>query len=525
MRLLFSLVTNLFAGPRRWVSLLLGLALLGAIWLSFLTLLSDRAHAVPILTDAGTEIVNPLLLSNSSGIGEAAYDKLQAQAKAQPDQPLTIPFLKPQILGREIVGKSASEGTSIIYAHVANAYYDGGADAAFGLGPVNPNLQRAVSGFGLVTKQASSALPVDTSKLPQLPPYVQTIVSSIGLSASTFTAQGHDNITTSARYFYLAAALLAGLLALLGRGWGRISTVAWALFHAAWVGVVVLGVVWLLIRLNPSAFTSYSGLIGHVGAAAWPVYGGAALLGLAGVFAARLAGMAGRMRTARHAIRKIAPAAAAPEPYASAQQGPGQYVAPRPQPRVSLPRANAARYSSFPPAPSYSPSPQPQYDASQGYSGAQQGYPAGPAYPGAQGQSGGQAYPGPTYRSGGPARQGGGTPAYPSSDQGYAGGQAYPAGPTYPSGDPAYGNPAYGNPQAGYPGAPAYPSRPNYRSGGPRPQRPGYGAPPPQGAQGGWPEDGSGSPAGQTYPGGWGEGQQYPAPPRSPYDPDGMNRP
>ena len=121
MRLLFSLVTNLFAGPRRWVSLLLGLALLGALWLSFLTLLSDRAHAVPILTDAGTEIVNPLLLSNGSGIGlgQAAYDKLQAQAKAQPDQPLTIPFLKPQILGREILGKSASAGTSIIYAHVA----------------------------------------------------------------------------------------------------------------------------------------------------------------------------------------------------------------------------------------------------------------------------------------------------------------------------------------------------------------------------------------------------------------------
>lgn len=507
MRLLFSLVTNLFAGPRRWVGLLLGLALLGALWLSFLTLLSDRAHAVPILTDAGTEIVNPLLLSNNSGIGfgQAAYDKLQAQAKAQPDQPLTIPFLKPQILGREIVGKSASEGTSIIYAHVANAYYDGGADAAFGLGPINPNLQRAVSGFGLVTQQAGSALPVNTSKLPQLPPYVQTIVSSIGLSADTFTAHGHDNITTSARYFYIAAALLAGLLALLGRGWGRISSVAWALFHAAWVGVVVLGVVWLLIRLNPSAFASYSGLIGHVGAAAWPVYGGAALAGLAGVFAARLAGMAGRMRTARHAMRKIAPAAE-PEPYASAQQGPRQYAPPRPQPQVSLPRANAARYSSFPPAPSYSPGPQSPYDAGQGYSSAQQqGYPAGPAYPAGQGQAGGQAYPGPTYRSGGPARQGG--------NQGYAGGPAYPGG-----------DPAFGNPQAGYPGAPAYPSQPANRSGGPRPQRPGYGAPPPQGAQGGWPEDGS--PSGQTYPGGWGEGQQYPAAPRPPYDPDGgMNRP
>jgi hypothetical protein len=501
MRLLFSLITNLFAGPRRWVGLLLGLALLGALWLSFLTLLSDRARAVPILTDAGTEIVNPLLLSNGSGLGQAAYDKLQAQAKAQPDQPLTIPFLKPQILGREIVGKSASEGTSIIYAHVANAYYDGGADAAFGLGPINPDLQRAVSGFGLVTKQAAqqagSALPVNTSKLPQLPPYVQTIVSSIGLSADTFTAHGHDNITTSARYFYIAAALLAGLLALLGRGWGRISTVAWALFHAAWVGVVVLGVVWLLIRLNPSAFASYSGLIGHVGAAAWPVYGGAALAGLAGVFAARLAGTAGRMQTARHAMRKIAPAAA-PEPYASAQQGPRQYVAPRPQPQGSLPRTNAARYSSFPPAPSYSPGPQSPYDAGQGYSSAQQqGYPAGPSYPGAQGQGqfGGQAYPGPAYR-------GGGNPAYP-------GGEA-----------------TFGNPQAGYPGAgaPAYP--PASRSGGPRPQRPGYGAPPPQGTQGGWPEDGS--PAAQTYPGGWGEGQQYPAAPpapRPPYDPDGMNRP
>jgi hypothetical protein len=522
MRLLFSLVTNLFAGPRRWVSLLLGLALLGALWLSFLTLLSDRAHAVPILTDAGTEIVNPLLLSNGSGLGETAYTTLQAQAKAQPDQPLTIPFLKPKILGREIVGKSAAEGTSIIYAHVANAYYDGGADAAFGLGPINPDLQRVVSGFGLVTKQAAqqagSSLPVNTSKLPQLPPYAQTIVSSIGLSADTFTAHGHDNITTSARYFYIAAALLAGLLALIGRGWARVSSVGWALFHAAWVGVVVLGVVWLLIRLNPSAFASYSGLIGHVGAAAWPVYGGAALAGLAGVFAARLAGMAGRMRTARHAMRKIAPAAA-PESYASAQQGPRQYTPPRPQPQGSLPRANAARYSSFPPAPSYSPGPQSPYDAGQGYSGmqqGQQGYPAGPAYPAGQGQAGGQAYPGPTYRSGGPARQGG-SPIYPG-DQGYAG------GPAYPGGNPAYGNPQA--PQAGYPGAgaPAYPSQPpTYRSGGPRPQRPGYGAPQPQGE---WPADGSGSPAGQPYPGGWGEGQQYPAAPRPPYDPDGgMNRP
>src|SRR6185437_14525789 len=57
----------------RFAGIILALTLLGALWSTALTRVSDRSTAVDLLTRAGTDIINPLLTANGSGMGPALY--------------------------------------------------------------------------------------------------------------------------------------------------------------------------------------------------------------------------------------------------------------------------------------------------------------------------------------------------------------------------------------------------------------------------------------------------------------------
>src|SRR5215469_3109974 len=129
---------------RRVATVLLALTLLGALWSTALSQVSQRQTAVSILTNVGVDLINPFLLSNSSGLSQGVYQQLEQQAQAHPTQTLAISFIKIPINGSEIQGKDFTDGSRVIYSHIANAYYDNGPGAVFHL---PSQLQSVINSF------------------------------------------------------------------------------------------------------------------------------------------------------------------------------------------------------------------------------------------------------------------------------------------------------------------------------------------------------------------------------------------
>lgn len=278
----------LASGLRKPIVGLLAIALLSALWTTALGRLSDRASAVGLLTDAGVELINPLLLHNGSGFTQAAYAKLESDAKAHPSQPIQLAFVKPIIQGKEIAGKSFDDALRVIYTHIADAYYTGGPSAAFSL---PPDLQKAVSSYSPFVQGTGLPQGVPQSPLPQLPSFAGPLFTSIGITPATLTADGHQTEVDLSRWFWLASLVLGALLALFSSGWDRLGSLAWAAFHSAWhlTALYALGAV--IVHFNAEKAAPFVGVLGRIWDAFFPVYAAATVLGLLGIGVTKLAPM------------------------------------------------------------------------------------------------------------------------------------------------------------------------------------------------------------------------------------------
>ena len=118
---------------RGFVYTLFGTLVLTTLWVTSLTILSSRPNATEILTQAGTQILNPFLVGHdtSFGLSQQTYASLETSARSHPSQPLTFQVLKVRVLGREIIGRKYADVVHLVYSRVAEAYYDGGAGAVF----------------------------------------------------------------------------------------------------------------------------------------------------------------------------------------------------------------------------------------------------------------------------------------------------------------------------------------------------------------------------------------------------------
>src|SRR5262245_61857560 len=324
---------------RRLVLFLLHLALVIALWTTGIARVSERSTAVPLLPGIGTHLINPVLADNSFGVAQAAYTQLAQQAKKAPGAPLDIRGLNVPILGRDLLDSknqplSYDAGTRAIYDKVANAYYDGGVDAAFDLPSLPANLRPTLTDYGTLAQFAQSHgvnIP-----FPQVPFALLDIFGRIGLSPATLTAKGHAAYASTETLAWGVAAVLGLLLILLSRRWGRISSVSWAVFNTALPGVIIVSVAWFLVTRTATASQLANSLSGVVGGAFIPVYGGAAAAGLGGVLFAKAIGLIERRLNKVASVRRLPP----PIPAAvAARPGPDRFLGMPPYP--SVPRTPA----------------------------------------------------------------------------------------------------------------------------------------------------------------------------------------
>jgi hypothetical protein len=289
---------------------LLAFTLLGALWTTSLTRISERPTATALLTSIGTELLNPLLVANGSGLAEGAYAGLQAAAQANPNQALSIGFVKPTVLGREIIGKDFAAGSRVIYQHLATAYYDGGPSSAFTLPPQLQQLVNVYTPFtqlptnlpgvtGVPGVPTSSPLP--NLPIPQLPSFAEPAYAAVGISPTTLTQTGHAFEVKWSGYFWLASLALGALLALFGAGWGRLSNVGWAVFHSAWHITALLLLAAFIASRNPTQAARYQGILGLVWGSFFPTYAAASVGGLVIVGIAKFAPMLLKRGTAQQA--------------------------------------------------------------------------------------------------------------------------------------------------------------------------------------------------------------------------------
>jgi hypothetical protein len=330
---------------RGLVSFLLGLVLVGALWESSLVGISTRPTATAIMTEVGAEIINPILQNHSFGLSQSLYNSLQQQAAAQPSKPVAVPGINAQtvvILGSDIKGKSFADGTRVIYGKVAEAYYDKNGQNIFN---VPSQVSQIISAISLLPQAVANQVTKDSGAPPPpsvpLPP-----VSAIGLSLGTLTASGHAQVLSLDYWLLGAAGALALLLALFGRGWGRLTAVAWAVFSSTIPGLFGIGAIVFFQTRNPAIFAPYAGLLKAVGSAFIPVYVGAAGAAVAALLVAGVGDFAGGLIAAG---RKARPAPARPLPYGSSQLG-ESFGGParRPSPAPAQPYGSPAAYGAAP---------------------------------------------------------------------------------------------------------------------------------------------------------------------------------
>ena len=269
---------------RRVILFLLHLALIVALWTTALARTSDRPTAIPLLTSLGTHIVNPAIINAGKGVDTARYQQLETQAAASPTAQLSVPGLKTTVKGSEILGLSYNAGTKVIYGEVAEAYYTGGVSAAFDVPALPSGFSKIFTDYGALADYAKAhGLNVT---IPALPIDLLNIAGHIGLSPNTLTATEHQTITNYALIAWLVSLLLALFLVLVSKRWGRISSVAWAVFNAALPGVILLGAAVFAVSRGIGPVGSLADIPGILGGAFIPVYVGAAAAGLVGLVGA-----------------------------------------------------------------------------------------------------------------------------------------------------------------------------------------------------------------------------------------------
>src|SRR6185312_6794258 len=154
----------------------------------------------------------------------------------------------------------------------------------------------------------------------------------------TFTAAGHDSIAALLLWFWLAAAVAAGIALLTTPGAKRFTSLARTILHGSWPVLVVFGLVYAFSLFKPEAFAPYRTVFGLVAGAFVPVYGIAALVGLLGFVGPKLIGLFARRGSHSDA------SAPSPAPVHDSTPAPAAFANP-PQPRYG----QQAHYDDQPP--------------------------------------------------------------------------------------------------------------------------------------------------------------------------------
>lgn len=269
---------------RNLAQTIFGFLLLATLWVTALSSLSMPAPATQVITDLGVDALNPWLVSKGFGVSTTTYTTLQQEATAHPGQMLSVAFLKPQIHGSDIVGKSYDAGLHVIYGRVAEAYYNGGFVAAFALpAPVAAVVQT----FALFPQQYSSV-----AKTAPLPTFMQPFLTYTGLAPDSLTATGHARIAAVVPKFWTPTLILAAILVALSflSRQNPVTTLGLAVWHGSWPTVALFGILWTLGKLYPANVAAVTAAFGVVAASFLPIYIGSAAVGGGAYLISRFAG-------------------------------------------------------------------------------------------------------------------------------------------------------------------------------------------------------------------------------------------
>jgi hypothetical protein len=271
---------------RGFVYTLFGTLVLTTLWVTSLTILSSRPNATEILTQAGTQILNPFLVGHdtSFGLSQQTYASLESSARSHPSQPLTFQVLKVRVLGREIVGRKYADVVHLVYSRVAETYYDGGGAAVF---TVPAQLQQVLPNFALFNPNNLPILPGGPTPR-QLPPFLQPFFSFVGLTPDTFTSAGHQKILALLPWFWIGLLVTLALAIVLNPSEQKLAGLAQGVVHGTWPVVAILVLLWILSLFFAAGFSPYVGILGVVSGAFLPIYGTAFVLGLIGVVVTKI---------------------------------------------------------------------------------------------------------------------------------------------------------------------------------------------------------------------------------------------
>ena len=264
-------------GVQGLIYTLFGALILSTLWVTSLTVLSSSANASDLLTQAGTQILNPFLVDHDLGLSPSSYATLEANARANPEQPLDLSVLNVRVLGREIVGRDYADTVHLVFSRVAAIYYNGGAAAAF---RVPAQLQQELPNFALFNPDTVPVIPGGPT-VAQLPPFVQPLFIFTGLTPATFTASGHQRLLGLLPWFWGLAILLGLVAVVLNRSQQKLSGLAKGVIHGAWPIVAIVLGAWVLSHIATATLAPYAGILEDIRGAFLPVYGSALLVGLA----------------------------------------------------------------------------------------------------------------------------------------------------------------------------------------------------------------------------------------------------
>jgi hypothetical protein len=283
--------------------LTLGLAIgMGnALWQTFLVNVSARPAATTLIVEVGAEIVTPTIADRSDGLNEAGWSAVQDVAKLHPDDSLPISGLRVTILGKDIAGKSYADGMRVIYGKVAGAYYDSGPNAVFDPDSV---WAQAFNSLDQFVGQAQAGQAGAATQIPSI------AVGVLSATVQLLTAKGHAEAVTRDNWSIGIAAVLALLLALVSRRWGRLANVAVGAFLGTLPGVAVLAGVAFQWPRSPQLFQPYAPLLHLIGDQFRPLYLAALGAAIAGIAVAIAGAIAAKILAARQPTVAPAPARA-----------------------------------------------------------------------------------------------------------------------------------------------------------------------------------------------------------------------
>jgi hypothetical protein len=271
-------VFGLFSGRglQGLVYTLFGTLVLSTLWVTSLTVLSTPAAATDLLTQAGTQVLNPFLVNHQLGLSESTYARLEASARAHPGSYLSLSVLNVKVRGSEILGHSYVDTVHLVYSRVATTYYNGGATAAFA---IPAQLKKELPNFALFNPDNFQVIPGGPT-VAQLPPFVQPLFVFTGLTPATFTVSGHQRLLGLLPWFWGLTILLGLLAVLLNRTDQKLSGLAKGIIHGAWPIVAILLGAWVLAHVATKTLAPYAGMLDDIRGAFLPVYGAALAVGL-----------------------------------------------------------------------------------------------------------------------------------------------------------------------------------------------------------------------------------------------------